>query len=249
MSGLISANHGILVHYSRFAGTVTGQDKLFRAIQYSCQLYSSHLHRLKRRHASSASFFVVAEKIREARKLMSLGRGLEHFIAASYITNSEKIRPVLGYLAMAKHAAYGIYSILDIVTGLDILQIKHPLDTKRLRQAAYKAWAVAVIASTISGIYSLCYIQTKEVAASNEEDNQLESKRVQRLTFLQKIGFKKLTSIRTQSTVYLQLASDLCDLALVSSALGWSRLGDVGVGAVGSIGSIASIRRQWVETL
>lgn len=59
-----------------------------------------------------------------------------------------------------------------------------------------------------------------------------------------------LTSLinRERSQVNLQLLSDLCDLTIPVSALGWLRLDDGLVGLAGSLSNGIGVYNQWKKT-
>lgn len=59
-----------------------------------------------------------------------------------------------------------------------------------------------------------------------------------RLTFLH----------RERSTSQLQLLSDLCDLTVPYSALGWIALDDGIVGLAGTVSSLIGMSTQWKKT-
>jgi hypothetical protein len=57
---------------------------------------------------------------------------------------------------------------------------------------------------------------------------------------------KKLA--REANLVRLQLISDLCDLTIPTSALGWAKLDDGIVGLAGTVSSLLGVYTQWKKT-
>lgn len=51
-----------------------------------------------------------------------------------------------------------------------------------------------------------------------------------------------------RSSSQLQLLSDLCDLTVPSSALGWVNLDDGIVGLAGTVSSVIGLYTQWKKT-
>lgn len=46
----------------------------------------------------------------------------------------------------------------------------------------------------------------------------------------------------------MQLLSDVCDLTIPGSALGWVNLNDGVVGAAGTVSSVIGLTTQWAKT-
>jgi peroxin-11B len=53
---------------------------------------------------------------------------------------------------------------------------------------------------------------------------------------------------REANAVKLQLISDLCDITVPSSALGWVNLDDGVVGLAGTVSSLLGVYGQWKKT-
>ena len=53
---------------------------------------------------------------------------------------------------------------------------------------------------------------------------------------------------RDQRQVQQQLISDLCDITIPTSALGWTNLDDGIVGLAGTVSSLMGVNSQWAKT-
>jgi peroxin-11B len=75
-------------------------------------------------------------------------------------------------------------------------------------------------------------LRSKAIAASTEPEKIVETKKVE----------KELLAVK------VQLVSDLCDLTIPSSALGWVELDDGIVGLAGTVSSLLGVWGQWKKT-
>ena len=62
------------------------------------------------------------------------------------------------------------------------------------------------------------------------------------------MGFAVLINFRERSTTNIQLVSDLCDLCVPSSALGYATLDDGIVGLAGTVSSLIGVYATWKKT-
>jgi peroxin-11B len=53
---------------------------------------------------------------------------------------------------------------------------------------------------------------------------------------------------REANAVKLQLVSDLCDISIPATALGWAKFDDGVVGLAGTVSSLLGVYSQWKKT-
>jgi len=222
-----------VTHYFKFIETTVGIDKLLRTLQYFSRFCAWYLHRRNGTVASVAPFEAIKKQFGLARKLIGTGRNVKHFVAAATFMDTKEVNPVLKYLAVGRHLSYGLYLTLDVFTYLDAAQIKPNPAAKKLCEEAYKAWITALAFSAVSGVYSLYRLGERETMISKEDgEGALQYKTVQ----------------KERAAINLQLLSDLCDLTIASSALGWANLDDGIIGLTGIVSSLIGVYRQWKKT-
>lgn len=115
---------------------------------------------------------------------MRLGKFVEHFRAAAVANDSKTLEPVLRYLATGRQLGYAFYLLFDAMTYLDAAGVRKSEVAKKLQREAYRAWAVGLGCSVLSGVYTLWRMsaeaaRVKEVQGTDAEaEKSLEGKRM-----------------------------------------------------------------------
>ncbi|KAI9854574.1 MAG: Peroxisomal membrane protein PMP27 [Vezdaea acicularis] len=223
--------HPTVSHYLKFIATTVGRDKLLRALQYFSRFYAWYL--LKRNHASTdiRPFEAIKKQFGLSRKLMRVGKNVEHFKAAALAVDAKGMDPILKYCAIGRQLGYGIYLTFDTITYLDAAGIRPSPAAKRLQREAYRAWFAGIFCNVLAGAYTLYTIRRIKVDKTKGE-GVVESKRVE----------------RERHTASLQLLSDLCDLTIPATAIGYTSFDDGKVGLAGTVSSLIGIWAQWKKT-
>jgi len=164
---------------------------------------------------------------------MRVGKNVEHFKAAAVAADAKNLDPILKYCAVGRQLGYAGYLTFDMVTYLDAAGIRRSEGAKRLQREAYRFWFVGLLFSAISGTYTL-YNLRQEEAKVDKKDGQgvVESKRIE----------------KARAAINLQLISDLCDLTVPGSGLGWANFDDGIVGLAGTVSSLIGVWSQWKKT-
>lgn len=149
---------------------------------------------------------------------------------------------------------------------------------KRLQREAYKAWLAGLVFNTIAGAYTLFQLSEREQSLDRKEgEGVVEIKKLERylysllllltfpfppravlFSFFREALFlcSSLTGepaarrerIRERTATYIQLVSDLCDLTIPSTALGYVTLDDGFVGLAGTLSSLIGVWTMWRKT-
>ena len=134
--------HPSVSHYLRFAATTgtnadhpsqvvrlltivvtAGRDKLLRTIQFLARFYAWYLLRGNTTPASIAPFEAIKKQFGLARKLLSVGKNVEHIRAAATTADNKNMDPVLRYCAVGRQLSYALYLTLDLITYVGNYQI------------------------------------------------------------------------------------------------------------------------------
>ncbi|MCJ1340132.1 Peroxisomal membrane protein PMP27 [Bachmanniomyces sp. S44760] len=226
--------HPTVAHYLRFVATTVGRDKLLRTLQYFSRFYAWYLYRTNSPTASIAPWDAVKKNFGLSRKVMRLGKNVEHFKAAATAFDAKGGDPVLKYCAVGRQLGYAVYLSFDAVTYLDAAGIRPISSAKRLQSEAYRAWLTGLMFNTIAGVYTLWLLRRKEAGIDRKEGEGLvESKKLQ----------------RERTSTNIQLVSDLCDLTVPGSALGYVNLDDGIVGLAGTVSSLIGVWTAWKKTV
>ncbi|KAK7755090.1 Peroxisomal membrane protein PMP27 [Diatrype stigma] len=227
--------HPTVSHYLKYAATTTGRDKLLRTIQYFARFYAWYLLRTNGTSSEIAPFEALKKQLGLARKLLRVGKFLEHLKAAALATDSGKAGgdPVLRYATVGRQLGYAGYLTLDMTTVLDAAGVRRWDGAKRAGREAARFWAAGLACSVVAQAYTLYRLREREAKLDKKEgEGVVESKR---------IAIERKTS-------QLQLLSDLCDLTIPSSSLGWVALDDGLVGLAGTLSSLIGVYTQWKKT-
>jgi peroxin-11B len=115
------------------------------------------------------------------RKLLRVGKNIEHFKAASVAYDSKNPDPVVKYLTVGRQLGYAGYLTFDAITYLDAAGIRPSPAAKRLQREAYKSWFAGLTFSAIMGAYGLYLLREREKKASKEDvDGVVEAKTIQK---------------------------------------------------------------------
>ena len=117
---------------------------------------------------------------------------------------------------------------------LDATSIRKFSSSQQLLREGYRAWFTGITCSIISSLYSLYRLRERSTAVSEKNGEGVVEK-------------KKLD--REANAVKIQLLSDLCDISIPATALGWAKLDDGIVGLAGTVSSLLGVYTQWKKTV
>jgi len=172
---------------------------------------------------------------------MRAGKFVEHFKAAATLydgpPNAKALTlssdNILKYLGVLRQLGYGFYLGFDFLTLPDAMGVKKWSKAKEMGQRAYRAWFVGLAANAIAGAYTLWVLRAREAALNkNEGEGVVEGKKIE----------------KQRAATNLQLISDLCDITIPASALGYANLDDGLVGLAGTVSSLIGVWSTWQKT-
>ncbi|POS82367.1 putative peroxisomal membrane protein PMP27 [Erysiphe pulchra] len=225
--------HPSVDHYLKFVATTTGRDKLIRTCQYFARFYAWYLFRTNKTPSEIAPFEAIKKQFSLARKLLRIGKNVEHFKAACLAADSKNLDAMSRFCAVGRQLGYAGYLSFDAAAYLDAAGIVKNSSIKRLQRESNKCWMCGLLFSTVSGLYSLYLLKQQEsrIDRKNGED-VVASRRIQ----------------KERTAINLQLISDLCDLTIPTSAIGLVELDDGIVGLAGTLSSLIGVYTQWKKT-
>ncbi|KAI5849673.1 peroxisomal biogenesis factor 11 [Durotheca rogersii] len=236
--------HPTVAHYLKFVATTAGRDKLMRTVQYFARFYAWYLFRTNGTRGEVAPWEALKKQLGLARKLLRLGKNVEHLkaaaLAADAISAASKTAAtagagddVLRYAAVGRQLGYAGYLTFDAATVLDSVGFRRWDGAKRAQREASRFWALGLLCSVVAQAYTLYRLREREAKVDKKEgEGVVESKR---------IALERAAS-------RLQLLSDLCDLTIPTSALGWVGFDDGFVGLAGTVSSLIGAYAQWKKT-
>lgn len=118
------------------------------------------------------------------RKLLRVGKNVEHFKAAAVAFNAKSDQGksgILKYLTIGRQLGYAVYLSFDMVTYLHASGIRKIESNKKLAMHAAKAWFVGLLCSVLAGVYSLFTLKQRESAIDRKEgEGVVEAKKIER---------------------------------------------------------------------
>ncbi|KAL5380938.1 hypothetical protein DPSP01_007472 [Paraphaeosphaeria sporulosa] len=224
--------HPTVAQYLKFVATTVGRDKALRTLQYLSRFLAWYLYRTNHAASSIAPFEATKKQFGLTRKLMRVGKFVEHFKAAAIASDAKSVDPVLRYTAVGRQLGYAGYLLADNAVVLDAANIyKYPASARLVREGN-KAWFTGITFSIVSSLYQLYCLRERSAKLSSkaaEAEPIVEAKKIARET----------------NAVRLQLLSDLCDITIPATALGWAKLDDGIVGIAGTVSSLLGVYSQW----
>ncbi|KAF4781221.1 peroxisomal biogenesis factor 11 [Colletotrichum paranaense] len=225
--------HPSVSHYNKFVATTVGRDKILRTLQYFARFYAWYLFRTNGSKAEIAPWDAIKKQFGLTRKIMRIGKNVEHFKAAAVASDAKTMDPVLRYAAVGRQLGYAGYLTFDAATVLDAAGIRKWEGAKRLQKEAYRFWAIGILFSVVAQTYTLYRLQQREAKVDKKEgEGVVEAKRI----------------AIERAAGRLQLISDLCDLTVPTSALAWANFDDGIVGLAGTVSSLIGVYTQWKKT-
>lgn len=229
--------HPAVKHYLRFVATTVGRDKVLRTLQYFARFYSWYLYRTNNPTSAIQPWTIVKTQFGLTRKILRIGKFVEHFKAASELydvaVKSGSGDKISQYLQTLRQIGYAGYMLFDTMTVPDAMGARKFENAKRLQATAYRFWFTGLLASALAGIYNL-YILNQKAKQFNEKDPDGK--------------MEKVSIAKQRKVANIQLTSDLCDLTVPSTALGYANFDDGIIGLAGTLSSLLGIQGVWAKT-
>ncbi|KAL5410915.1 hypothetical protein PMIN06_002479 [Paraphaeosphaeria minitans] len=225
--------HPTVAQYLKFVATTVGRDKALRTLQYLSRFLAWYLYRTNHAASSIVPFEATKKQFGLTRKLMRVGKFVEHFKAAAIASDAKSVDPVLRYTTVGRQLGYAVYMLADSAIVLDAANIyKYPASARLVREGN-KAWFTGITFSILSSLYQLYCLRQRSAKLSSSKAAEAEPV----------VEAKKIA--REANAVRLQLLSDLCDITIPATALGWAKLDDGVVGIAGTVSSLLGVYSQW----
>lgn len=171
--------HPSVAHYLRFIATTVGRDKLLRVVQYFARFYAWYLLRTNGTPTSIAPWAALKKQFGLTRKLLRVGKNVEHLKAAATAADSKSPDPVLRYTAVGRQLGYAGYLTCDALTALDAAGVRKWEKAKRLQQEAYRFWAIGIVFSIVGQLYTLHTLRQREAKVDKKEgEGVVEAQRI-----------------------------------------------------------------------
>ncbi|KAF9921195.1 Peroxisomal membrane protein PMP27 [Linnemannia zychae] len=222
----------------KFTATTAGRDKIYRAVQYFSRFFAWYLLRQGATKETVARFDNLKKTLALSRKLMRIGKPVEHLEMA---LNATAVKDeVLRFFAVAKQLAYAGYLTFDALIFLDGSGAYKFKQIKRYSELANKFWLAGIACSFIAGLYKTRQIQIRRHSALRGLKHREESEKTSSRSEIAILD-------REQHAMNKVLLQDGLDLLIPASGLGYVNLDDGVVGLIGTITSLMGAQTQWAK--
>lgn len=90
-----------------------GRDKILRTLQYFSRFLAWYLYRTNRPQSAIAPFDATKKQFGATRKLLRVGKFVEHFRAAAVASDAKTLDPVLRVTTIGRQLGYAFYMLFD----------------------------------------------------------------------------------------------------------------------------------------
>jgi len=232
--------HPAVTNTLKVWSTTVGRDKTYRAIQYFSRFLAWYLYRKGYTKETVARYANLKSTLGQSRKLMRMGKFLEHFQAA--IKAVELRDPILKLTAVGRQLSYGAFLIHDSLAWAHIAKVKNftAPTIARINKRAAQFWLTGIAFSIISGAYKMRDLHLKELQAHKPRSSpEKEAERKDELRII----------VAQRGAVRFQLVQDGLDILLPATTLGYFNLDDGMLGIVGFMTSIMGLQTQTTKVL
>ncbi|TFK76979.1 peroxisomal biogenesis factor 11 [Pluteus cervinus] len=223
----------------KFGGTTTGRDKAYRSIQYLARFLGwYYLSRGDKQDA--ARWNALKTHLGLARKLLRLGKPLEHLQAALRATLAtgpadEQITTIGRQLC---YFGFLTYDALIWANTIKLINLSADYSSK-ITKYSYRLWATGIGLSLLNSVLKLRRLskEYRRLRISARGEKALG----QEVEIQTKLGVNKAArkAVRTQFVV------DVLDLSIPATALQLVQLNDGVVGILGLISSLIGGKTHW----
>ncbi|KAF2416692.1 putative peroxisomal membrane protein PMP27 [Tothia fuscella] len=225
--------HPTVTHFLKYIATTVGRDKFLRTIQYFSRFYAWYLYRTNNPQSAIAPWEAMKKQFGTTRKIMRLGKFVEHIKAAAVAADAKGMDPILKYCAVGRQLGYTAYITLDNISAIDAIGIRKFDNIKKIQKEAYRMWMTGLLFNTLAGLYKLYQIKAHSSTVNKQDaEGAVQAKKLE----------------REQNATSLQLVQDLCDLAAPSTALGFANFDDGFIGLAGTVSSLLGVYSTWKKT-
>jgi peroxin-11B len=232
--------HPVVSQSLKFGGSTIGRDKLYRAIQYASRFLAWYFE-YKGNKVSAFRWTALKAHLGTARKLMRLGKPMEHLQAALRASASDGFSAET-LLFIARHVGYFAFLSYDAIAwahAVRFINLSKETAEKVLKRS-FQFWFAGILFSLLHGSLKSARLvreakALRQIKAWDEKDLAQEATR--------ETNSAVITAAREKA--HKQLVVDLLDIWIPASGAGLLKVNEGFLGIVGFISSIMGAKTQW----
>lgn len=156
-------------------------------MQYFARFYAWYLLRINRSSSEIAPWSSIKSQFAQARKMLSVGKNIEHLKTAAAIasdkqafTNLRKSEALLRSLGFLKQISYAVYLSYDTLVYLHSSGLRKSDRHRSFAVQSQRAWVSGLACSISSGLWSLRKLNKESIIDDRQEDEGRETKELKR---------------------------------------------------------------------
>jgi len=233
--------HPVVSQSLKVWSTTLGRDKTYRAVQYFARFLAWYL--LSRgKKIDAARWNALKNHLALGRKLMRLGKPLEHLQAALKAASAPSVQAAEQLTTIGRQLGYFGYLTNDALVWANTVKFYNlkPSTASKVGKLANQFWLAGILFSVTFGLLKSGRLlsEVKTLQHSGPwTDKGLETDRDVKIHSLQLAA----------ADVRYQFIIDLLDIWIPATNLGLVNLNDGVVGIFGLISSLMALRSQWAS--
>ncbi|KDR85118.1 hypothetical protein GALMADRAFT_233746 [Galerina marginata CBS 339.88] len=224
----------------KFGGTTLGRDKTYRAVQYFARFYAWYLANQGNK-LEAARWSALKGHLGTARKLMRLGKPMEHLQAAlKALMSAGPVEETITTIArQIGYFGYLSYDTLVWANSIRFITLA-PETAKRVTKRAFQFWFAGIVFSLVHGVLKAARLakeskRLRESKVWGEKDLAGEAARETRLSVVE--GARKNNR--------RQLIIDLLDVSIPATGAQLLNVNEGTLGILGLVSSVVGAKAQW----
>jgi len=230
--------HPVVSQTLKVWSTTLGRDKTYRALQYFARFLAWYLI-ARGQHAPAAKYNALKSHLALARKLMRIGKPMEHLQAALRAAQSTG-PPAEQILTIARQLGYFAYLVYDALVWAHAVKVIAfaPETAAKVNKRANQFWFFGILFSLLHGI-------TKGSRLTSEA-RELKKSRTWGEKGSESERHQTAHALKTSSrAVQHQFTMDILDIWIPATNIGLVTFNDGILGIFGFITSVMAFRQQW----
>jgi len=238
--------HPVVSRSLKIWSTTLGRDKTYRAIQYFARFYVWALLRGGDKE-KAAQWNALKNHLGLGRKLLRLGKPLEHLQSALKISQSPASHSLERYTSLARQLSYAGYLTLDGIVWANSVRFiaLNPERAEKILKGSLRFWFIGILFGMGNGLLKVTRLQNEAKNLRSSHPGSYSA------AASEKLGEKEANDTRLKvlekerAAVRYQLLLDVMDMWIPATGLGIVNFNDGVVGILGFITSVMAFRSQW----
>jgi len=232
--------HPAISESLKFGATTLGRDKTYRAVQYFARFFSWYLTS-KGEKLEAARWSALKVHLGTARKLMRLGKPMEHLQAAlrATLTSGPVIEQITTIARQIGYFGYLSYDVFAWAHTIKFITLS-PETAKKVSKQSFRFWFAGIVFSLVNGVLKASRLATeaKQLRASKpwgEKDLADEATRETKLNAVE----------AARKSTRQQFIIDLLDVWIPATGADILDINEGTLGICGLISSLLGAKAQW----